>query len=99
MVHAQVDPESLQIDLEWACNLEQSHALLCGPNGATVTTVMRSTGWQPHKNFAAHLQSESGDVFKLEELRLGRLYSVPHLPRRSSAARFTSVEGSFSTTG
>jgi hypothetical protein len=23
--HAQVDPESLQIDLEWACNLEQSH--------------------------------------------------------------------------
>ena len=23
-------------------------ALLSGPNGATITTVMRSTGWQPH---------------------------------------------------
>ena len=23
--HAQMDPESLQIDLEWACNLEQPH--------------------------------------------------------------------------
>jgi Protein of unknown function (DUF3489) len=23
-------------------------ALLCGPNGATVTTVMRFTGWRPH---------------------------------------------------
>jgi Protein of unknown function (DUF3489) len=23
-------------------------ALLRGPNGATITTVMRSTGWQPH---------------------------------------------------
>jgi Protein of unknown function (DUF3489) len=23
-------------------------ALLCGPNGATIATVTRSTGWQPH---------------------------------------------------
>ena len=23
-------------------------ALLCGPSGATIATVTRSTGWQPH---------------------------------------------------
>src|SRR2546429_7411707 len=23
-------------------------ALVCGPNGATIATVTRSTGWQPH---------------------------------------------------
>src|SRR5262249_61256835 len=23
-------------------------ALLCGPNGATIATVTRSTGWKPH---------------------------------------------------
>src|SRR5207253_10499368 len=47
-------------------------ALLCGPSGATIATVTRSTGWQPHtvraflaavvrKKLGLRLQSEKTD--------------------------------------
>ena len=47
-------------------------ALLCGPSGATIATVMRSTGWQPHtvrgfltaivrKKLGLRLESEKTD--------------------------------------
>src|SRR5260370_38108340 len=47
-------------------------ALLCGPNGATIATVTRSTGWQPHtvraflaavgrKKLGLRLESEKTD--------------------------------------
>src|SRR5262249_27681936 len=46
-------------------------ALLCGPSGATIATVTRSTGWQPHtvraflaavvrKRLGLRLESENG---------------------------------------
>ena len=47
-------------------------ALLCGPSGATIATVTRSTGWQPHtvraflaavvrKKLGLRLESENTD--------------------------------------
>jgi hypothetical protein len=47
-------------------------ALLCGPSGATIATVTRSTGWQPHtvraflaavvrKKLGLRLESEKSD--------------------------------------
>jgi len=47
-------------------------ALLCGPSGATIATVTRSTGWQPHtvraflaavvrKKLGLRLESEKTD--------------------------------------
>ena len=47
-------------------------ALLCGPSGATIATVTRSTGWQPHtvraflaavvrKKLGLKLESEKAD--------------------------------------
>ena len=47
-------------------------ALLCGPSGATIATVTRSTGWQPHtvraflaavvrKKLGLRLESEKRD--------------------------------------
>ena len=55
-------------------------ALLCGPSGATIATVTRSTGWQPHtvraflaavvrKKLGLRLESEKTDgerVYKIQ---------------------------------
>ena len=55
-------------------------ALLCGPSGATIATVTRSTGWQPHtvraflatvvrKKLGLRLESEKTDgerVYRVE---------------------------------
>src|SRR5258708_15441005 len=44
-------------------------ALLCGPSGATIATVTRSTGWQPHtarsEEHTSELQSPDHLVCRL----------------------------------
>jgi hypothetical protein len=55
-----------------ACSSSPVLALLCGPNGAPIATVTRSTGWQPHtvraflaavvrKKLGLRLESEKTD--------------------------------------
>ena len=61
-------------------------ALLSGPNGATITTVMRSTGWQPHsvrgffagvvrKKLALKLESEKTDSGRVYRIVAGKMGS------------------------
>ena len=51
-------------------------ALLCGPSGATIATITRSTGWQPHtvraflaavvrKKLGLKLESEKERVYRI----------------------------------
>ena len=51
-------------------------ALLCGPSGATIATVTRSTGWQPHtvraflaavvrKKLGLRLESDGERVYRI----------------------------------
>ena len=58
-------------------------ALLCGPSGATITTVTRSTGWQPHtvraflaavvrKKLGLRLESEKTDGERVYRIVAGR---------------------------
>ena len=58
-------------------------ALLCGPNGATIATVTRSTGWQPHtvraflaavvrKKLGLRLESEKTDGERVYRIVAGR---------------------------
>ena len=58
-------------------------ALLSGPNGATITTVMRSTGWQPHtvrgfftavvrKKLGLKLESEKADGERVYRIVAGK---------------------------
>jgi Protein of unknown function (DUF3489) len=57
-------------------------ALLRGPNGATIATVMRSTGWQPHtvrgflaavvrKKLGLRLESEKTDAERVYRIVIG----------------------------
>ena len=58
-------------------SLDHRHSrLLRGPNGATIATVMRSTGWQPHtvrgflaavvrKKLGLKLESEKERVYRI----------------------------------
>ena len=74
-------------------------ALLCGPSGATIATVTRSTGWQPHtvraflaavvrKKLGLRLESEKTDGERVGLLPAG----LPPMPRvcraRSHAGAF-----------
>ena len=63
-------------------------ALLCGPSGATIATVTRSTGWQPHtvraflaavvrKKLGLRLESEKTDGERVGLLPAG----LPPMPR------------------
>jgi hypothetical protein len=67
-------------------------ALLCGPSGATIATVTRSTGWQPHtvraflaavvrKKLGLRLESEKTDgerVYRIVAVKAsGDATSVP----------------------
>ena len=58
-------------------------ALLCGPSGATIATVMRSTGWQPHtvraflaavvrKKLGLRLESEKTDGERVYRIVAGK---------------------------
>jgi Protein of unknown function (DUF3489) len=54
-------------------------ALLSGPNGATITTVMRSTGWQPHTVrgfFAAVVRKKLGLKLESEKDDGERVYRI-----------------------
>ena len=61
-------------------------ALLRGPNGATIATVMRSTGWQPHtvrgflaavvrKKLALRLESEKSDGERVYRIVAGKNFA------------------------
>jgi hypothetical protein len=58
-------------------------ALLCGANGATIATVMRTTGWQPHtvraflaavvrKKLGLKLESEKTDGERVYRIVAGK---------------------------
>jgi len=58
-------------------------ALLRGPNGATIATVMRTTGWRPHtvrgffaavvrKKFGLRLESEKADGERVYRIVAGK---------------------------
>ena len=58
-------------------------ALLGGANGATIATVIRTTGWQPHtvrgffaavvrKKLGLHLESEKGDGERVYRIVAGK---------------------------
>jgi Protein of unknown function (DUF3489) len=54
-------------------------ALLRGPNGATIATVMRSTGWQPHTVrgfFAAVVRKRLGLRLESEKMDGERVYRI-----------------------
>ena len=54
-------------------------ALLSGPSGATITTVMRSTGWQPHTVrgfFAAVVRKKLGLKLESEKVDGERVYRI-----------------------
>ena len=58
-------------------------ALLCGPSGATIATITRSTGWQPHtvraflaavvrKKLGLRLESEKTDGERVYRIVAGK---------------------------
>ena len=61
-------------------------ALLCGPSGATIATVTRSTGWQPHtvraflaavvrKKLGLRLESEKTDGERVYRIVAGKPFA------------------------
>ena len=66
-------------------------ALLCGPSGATIATVMRSTGWQPHTVrafLAAVVRKKLGLKLESEKTDGERVYRIV---AREASADATSV--------
>jgi hypothetical protein len=72
-------------------------ALLCGPSGATIATVTRSTSWQPHtvraflaavvrKKLGLRLESEKAILFLASGSRANAFASVTHQSRTESRA-------------
>src|SRR5438552_12019829 len=67
-------------------------ALLCGPSGATIATVTRSTGWQPHtvraflaavvrKKLGLRLESQKTDGERVYRIVAARPPAVPRVWR------------------
>ena len=66
-------------------------ALLCGPSGATIATVTRSTGWQPHTVrafLAAVVRKKLGLRLESEKTDGERVYRIV---ARNASADATSV--------
>jgi len=64
-------------------------ALLRGPNGATIATVMRSTGWQPHTVrgfFAAVVRKKLGLRLESEKTDGERVYRIVASKNSADAA-------------
>ena len=60
-------------------------ALLCGPSGATIATVARSTGWQPHTVrafLAAVVRKKLGLRLESEKMDGERVYRI--VPAKAS---------------
>ena len=54
-------------------------ALLCGPDGTTIASVMRSTGWQPHTVrgfFTAVVRKKLGLRLESEKANGERVYRI-----------------------
>jgi Protein of unknown function (DUF3489) len=69
-------------------------ALLRGPNGATIATVMRSTGWQPHTVrgfFAAVVRKKLGLRLESEKKDGERVYRIVAAPYAVLAGKFRSL--------
>src|SRR5947208_4432946 len=65
-------------------------ALLRGPNGATIATVMRTTGWQPHTVrgfFAAVVRRKLGLRLESEKADGERVYRIVAGKNSADAAR------------
>ena len=69
-------------NIDWIVNAGEKWALR-GPNGATIATVMRSTGWQPHtvrgfltavvrKKLGLRLESEKTDGERVYRIVAGK---------------------------
>jgi hypothetical protein len=65
-------------------------ALLCGPSGATIATVTRTTGWQPHtvraflaavvrKRLGLRLESEKTDGERVYRIVAGKAEGRRHI--------------------
>jgi hypothetical protein len=69
-------------------------ALLRGPNGATIATVMGSTGWQPHTVrgfFAAVVRKKLGLRLESEKMDGERVYRIVAGKNSADAAGVSSA--------
>src|SRR5947208_13701156 len=69
-------------------------ALLCGPSGASIATVTRSTGWQPHTVrafLAAVVRKRLGLRLKSEKTDGERVYRIVATKASGDATRVPSA--------
>jgi Protein of unknown function (DUF3489) len=78
---SKVRPKAARIGEHRRANSKQARvlALLCGPSGATIATVMHSTGWQRHTVrgfFAAVVRKKLGLRLESEKADGERIYRI-----------------------
>ena len=69
-------------------------ALLCGPSGASIATVSRSTGWQPHTVrafLAAVVRKKLGLRLESEKTEGERVYRIVAGKTSADATRVPSA--------